>query len=176
MRRVTTAGRGHTRVLTDLMQNLLVTELLVPSAQLWVLSPWISDIDVIDNTAGQFATVLPGLPSRRIRLTEVLIELARRGTEVRVLTRDAESNLVARQRLENVSGLGARPTVRTHANLHDKGILGDRFHLQGSMNFTFFGQAVNAEGVTLTNDPHAIAEARLTYNALYKKGFGHVGA
>ena len=37
--------------------------------------------------------------------------------------------------------------------------MGDRFHLQGSMNFTYFGQAVNAEGVTLTRDPHEIAEA-----------------
>lgn len=168
MRRVTTAGRGQTRILNDLMQNLLVTELLVPSSQLWVLSPWISDIDVIDNMAGQFKTVLPGLPSRRIRLTEVLIELARRGSDVRVLTRDVESNIVARQRLEDVGGLGARPTVRIHQQLHDKGILGDRFHLQGSMNFTYFGQAVNAEGVTLTNDPHAIAETRIAYNALYE--------
>lgn len=64
MRRITTAGRGQTRILNDLMQNLLVTELLVPSRQLWVLSPWISDIDVIDNTAGQFKSVLPGLPAR----------------------------------------------------------------------------------------------------------------
>ncbi|MFX0540044.1 phospholipase D-like domain-containing protein DpdK [Ornithinimicrobium sp. Y1847] len=168
MRRITTAGRGQTRILNDVMQNLLVTELLVPSAQLWVLSPWISDIDVIDNTAGQFKTVLPGLPARRIRLTEVLIELARRGSDVRVLTRDVESNTVARQRLENVAGLGAKPAVRIHATLHDKGILGDRFHLQGSMNFTYFGQAVNAEGVTLTSDPHAIAEARIAYNALYE--------
>ncbi|MBB1033605.1 phosphatidylserine/phosphatidylglycerophosphate/cardiolipin synthase family protein [Dietzia sp. CQ4] len=168
MRRVTTAGRGQTRILTDLMQNLLVTELLVPSRQLWVLSPWISDIDVIDNTAGQFQTILPGLPSRRIRLTEVLIELADRGCDVRVLTRDADSNSVALRRLENVGLHGSRPTVRIHPTVHDKGILGDRFHLQGSMNFTHFGQAVNAEGVTLTSDPHAIAEARIAYNALYE--------
>jgi hypothetical protein len=174
MRRITTLGRGHTRLLNDLMQNLLVTELLVPSGQVWVMSPWISDIDVIDNTAGQFKTVLPGLPSRKIRFTEVLIELALRGCDVRVLTRDVESNVVARQRLENVGGLGAKPMVRIHPHLHDKGILGDRFHLQGSMNFTFFGQAVNAEGVTLTRDPHDIAEARIAYNALYE-GDGHAG-
>jgi phosphatidylserine/phosphatidylglycerophosphate/cardiolipin synthase-like enzyme len=156
------------------MQNLLVTELLVPSGQLWVLSPWISDIDVIDNAASQFGSVLPGLPSRKIRLTEVLIELARRGCDVRVLTRDAKSNAVALQRLEKVGGLGAIPTVRIHPNLHDKGILGDRFHLQGSMNFTYFGQAVNKEGVTLTRDAHNIAEARIAYNALYE-GVGHGG-
>lgn len=168
MRRITTTGRGHTRVLNDLLQNLLITELLVPSRQLWVLSPWISDIEVIDNTAGQFKTVLPGLPARNIRFTEVLIQLARRGSDVRVLTRDVESNTVARQRLEDVGGLGAKPMVQIRPNLHDKGIVGDRFHVQGSMNFTYFGQAVNDEGVTLTQKPHEIAEARIAYNAKYQ--------
>ena len=140
MRRITTTGRGHTRVLNDLLQNLLITELLVPSGQLSVLSPWLSDIDVIDNTAGQFKTVLPGLPARDIRLTEVLIELARRGSDVRVLTRNEESNALARQRLEDVGGLGAKPTVKIRPNLHDKGIVGARFPIQGSMNFPSFRQ------------------------------------
>lgn len=168
MRRITTTGLGHTRVLNDLLQNLFITELLVPSSELWVLSPWISDIDVIDNTAGQFKTVLPGLPARHIRFTEVLIEISRRGSDVRILTRDEESNIVARQRLEDVGGLGAKPTVKIRQNLHDKGIVGDRFHIQGSMNFTYHGQAVNDEGVTLTSDPHEIAEARIAYNAKYQ--------
>lgn len=167
MRRITTSGRGQTRILNDLLQNLLVTELLVPSQQLWVLSPWISDIVVIDNSAGQFKTVLPGLPARPIRLTEVLIELARRGSDVRVLMRDAETNQVARERLADPYSVGVRPTVKIHNPLHDKGIVGDRFHIQGSMNFTYFGQAVNDEGVTVTSDPHEIAQARIAYNAKY---------
>lgn len=168
MRRITTVGRGHTRVLNDLLQNLLISELLIPSLQLWVLSPWLSDIDVIDNSAGQFKSVLPGLPSRKIRFTEVLLELAKRGCDVQILTRDVESNALARQRLEDVGGIGTKPTVRVRPNLHDKGIVGDRFHIQGSMNFTYFGQAVNDEGVTLTRDRHAIAEARIAYNAKYQ--------
>ena len=167
MRRITTSGRGQTRILNDLLQNLLVTELLVPSKQLWVLSPWISDIVVIDNSAGQFKTVLPGLPARPIRLTEVLIELTRRGSDVRVLMRDVEANDVARQRLEDPYSVGARPTLTIHNNLHDKGIVGDRFHIQGSMNFTYFGQAVNDEGVIVTSEPHEIAQARIAYNSKY---------
>ncbi len=167
MRRITTSGNGQTRVLNDLLQNLLVTELLVPSKQLWVLSPWISDIVVIDNAAGQFKTVLPGLPARPIRLTEVLIELARRGSDVRVVMRDVDTNDIARQRLQDPSNTGARPTVTIQNNLHDKGIVGDRFHIQGSMNFTYFGQAVNEEGVTVTSDPHEISQARIAYNSKY---------
>ena len=167
MRRITTSGRGETRILNDLLQNLLVTELLVPSKQLWVLSPWISDIVVIDNSAGQFKSVLSGFPARSIRLTEVLIELTRRGSDVRVLMRDVETNDVARRRLQDPYSVGTRPTLKIHNSLHDKGIVGDRFHIQGSMNFTYFGQAVNDEGVTVTSDPHEIAQARIAYNAKY---------
>jgi len=167
MRRITTSGRGQTRILNDLLQNLLLTELLAPGRQLWVLSPWISDIVVIDNCAGQFKTVLPGFPARSIRLTEVLIELARRGSDVRVLMRDVETNDSARHRLEDPYSVGALPTLKIQNNLHDKGIVGDRFHIQGSMNFTYFGQAVNDEGVIVTSDPHEIAQARIAYNSKY---------
>lgn len=167
MRRITTSGSGQTRVLNDLLQNLLVAELLVPSKQLWVLSPWISDIAVIDNAAGQFTTLLPGLPARPIRLSEVLLELARRGSDVRVLIREAETNQVVRQRLGDQFAVGVRPTVKIHPALHDKGIVGDRFHVHGSMNFTYYGQAVNDEGVTVTSDPQEISQARIAYNAKY---------
>jgi len=167
MRRITTSGRGQTRILDDLLQTLLLTELLLPSKQVWVLSPWISDIVVIDNSAGQFKTVLPGYPARPIRLTEVLLELSRRGTDVRVLMRSVETNNLTRQRLEDPYSIGARPTLTISENLHDKGILADRFHIQGSMNFTYFGQAVNDEGIVLTTDPQEIAEAHIAYNAKY---------
>ncbi|MEV6416165.1 phospholipase D-like domain-containing protein DpdK [Kribbella sp. NPDC051718] len=166
-RRVTTHGGGEARLLNDVLQNLLITELLVPSTQLWVLSPWISDIVVIDNAAGQFRSMLPGMPARPIRFTEVLIELARRGSSVRVVMRQDDRNFVVRQRLTDATGLGPRPSVLIRENLHDKGLVGDVFLVQGSMNFTFFGQAVNEESVTVTSDPDQIARARVEYEAKY---------
>ena len=33
----------------DLLQMLFLSELLAPSRCLWLVSPWISDIPVIDN-------------------------------------------------------------------------------------------------------------------------------
>jgi phosphatidylserine/phosphatidylglycerophosphate/cardiolipin synthase-like enzyme len=167
VRRITTKGSGEARLLNDLLQNLLVVELLTPSKQLWVLSPWISDIVVLDNAAGQFKTLLPGLPARPIRFTEVLIELARRGSDVRVILRNDEKNAAVRQRLTHVATTGPRPHLLIRNNLHDKGIVGDRFHVHGSMNFTRFGQAINEEGVSVTSDPDAIARARVDYNAKY---------
>ncbi|GAA5192472.1 hypothetical protein GCM10023322_52140 [Rugosimonospora acidiphila] len=168
MRTITTKGNGQTRALSDLMQNLLVSELLYPSRELWVLSPWIADIVVIDNGAAQFSTLLPGLPARGIRLTEVLIELAQRGSEVRVLTLDDVRNTTVQLRLRDAAASGPHPLHLIRSTLHAKGILGDRFHLSGSMNFTYRGQQVNDEGITVTTEPDIIAKVRIDYNTKYK--------
>ena len=162
-RRIATRGGGQTRLVNDLVQVLLISELLDPSSELLVLSPWISDIVVIDNSAGQFKSLLPGMPARPIRFTEVLNELARRGTRVRLVIRDDDKNAVVRAQIEDVPTSGSRPEVVIRDILHDKGILSDCFHVHGSMNFTYFGQAVNEEGVTVTSDPDSIARARLDY-------------
>ena len=103
------------------------------------------------------------MPARQIRFTEVLIELARRGTTVRVVIRDDDKNAVVRSRIGGVPPSGPRPAVILRDILHDKGLLSDRFHLHGSMNFTHFGQAVNEEGVTVTSDTDAIARAKVDY-------------
>ena len=47
-------------------------ELLLPSRDLWLVSAWISDVPVVDNSGGQFATVAPEWPRSRIRLVPVL--------------------------------------------------------------------------------------------------------
>ncbi|MFF2345093.1 phospholipase D-like domain-containing protein DpdK [Pseudarthrobacter sp. NPDC058119] len=166
-RRIATRGGGQTRLVNDMLQTLLVTELLDPSSELLVLSPWISDIVVIDNSAGQFKSVLPGMPARPIRVTEVLIELARRGSKVRIVIRDDPKNAIVRTRICDLPAAGHRPEILLRDNLHDKGLLSDRFHVHGSMNFTHFGQAVNEEGVTVTSDPDSIARARLDYQGRY---------
>lgn len=163
-----TVGAGETRQLNDLLQNLLVTELLAPSDRLWVLSPWISDIVVIDNASGQFKSLLPGLPSRAIRLTEVLTELSRRGTDIQVIIRDDPRNAQTRQRLTELARVGPRPQLLIRNNLHDKGILTDHFHIHGSMNFTFFGKTKNEEGVTVVSDPDQIARAWVEYQNRYQ--------
>lgn len=167
-RRIVTRGGGQSRLVNDLIQMLLITELIDPSSELLVLSPWLSDIVVIDNSAGQFKTVLPGMPARHIRFTEVLIELARRGAKVRIVIRDDERNTAARSRIADAPTAGPRPELIIRDILHDKGILSARFHVHGSMNFTYFGQAVNEEGITVTSDPDSIARARLDYQRRFQ--------
>lgn len=162
-RRITTIGGGTSRLVSDMLQTLLITELISPSQELLVLSPWISDIPVIDNSAGQFRNVLPGIPARVVRFTEVLAELARRDCRVRILMRDDKNNAVVRNLIGDMPASRPRPQILIRDKLHDKGILSDRFHVQGSMNLTYYGQSVNEEGLTISSDPDAIARARLDY-------------
>lgn len=162
-RRITTHGGGASRLVSDMLQTLLLTELISPSRELLVLSPWISDIPVIDNSAGQFRTVLPGIPSRVVRFTEVLAVLARRDCRVRIVMRDDKKNTVVRNLIGDLPASRPRPQILIRDKLHDKGILSDRFHVHGSMNLTHYGQNVNEEGLTVNSDPDAIARARLDY-------------
>ncbi|MCX8557527.1 phospholipase D-like domain-containing protein DpdK [Mycolicibacterium mucogenicum] len=164
MRRVTTRGGGPTLLASDLVQSLFVAELLAPSDEIWLLSPWISDIPVIDNSAGAFSALMPSRPVGTISLTDALIYLASQRCHVHVVVRpDARNHLV----LDRLRHAGARDelTIETLVmdNLHEKALLSDRFFLHGSMNFTHFGREVNEEALTLDNASSSIAAARIDY-------------
>ena len=59
----------------ELLEGIFVAELLVPSESLWLVSPWITDIDLLDNRCGQFSSLVPTWGLRRIRLSEVFAHL-----------------------------------------------------------------------------------------------------
>jgi hypothetical protein len=62
--------------------------------------------------------------------------------------------------------------VQIIENLHDKGLLTARFHIQGSMNFTHFGRAVNSEGITITSDAGDLSRARVDYRERFGGSLG----
>jgi transposase len=163
MRRLATRGGGATRGLDELVETLLIAELIAPSDDLWLLSPWISDIPVVDNRGGAVMSLVPSAPARHLRLTEVLVELARRGCAVRVLVRDDPKNTPVVDRLTASTFEEIPLEVRVVENLHEKGLLTSRVHVQGSMNFTHFGRTVNEEGIVVTSDPDEVAGARLSF-------------
>ncbi len=47
-------SRLSTRHIPDLLQAIFVAELISPSRDIWIISPWISDIPVIDNQTNRF--------------------------------------------------------------------------------------------------------------------------
>lgn len=164
MRRITTHGGGPTWLASDVIQSLFVSELLAPSDQLWLLSPWISDIPVIDNSAGAFSALLPARPVGAIRLTDALIHLAGQGTQIYVVVRKDPRNLLVSDKLRTAQSSGDLGIeIIEHDNLHEKALLGSRFFLHGSMNFTHFGREVNEEALVLDSTSDSIARARLDY-------------
>lgn len=164
MRRITTHGDGPTLLASDVVQSLIVSEILCPSKDVWLLSPWISDIPVIDNQAGAFAGILPGMTVRTILLTDALIELAKRGSHVRVVVRPDPRNTKVTDKLMAASETMEPIDVLEKKNLHEKALLTSRFHLHGSMNFTHYGRTVNQEALVLETETDSISRANLDYH------------
>lgn len=156
---------GQRRSVLDLLQSLLVTELLNPSPELWIVSAWVSDIEVVDNRARQFGTLCPEWPVSWVRLSQVLVSLMERGTTVNLCVNEADHN---RHIIETLTPVAPpdRFVLRRAAVLHEKGILGAHFTLDGSMNLTYNGVHVNDESLWYRTDPQAIAHRRL---ALYHR-------
>lgn len=164
--------RASARQVPDLLQAIFVAELFSPSRCLWLVSPWISDIPVIDNRTNAFLALDPLWIRSQVTLSQVLTRLLELGTTIHVATRPDSRNLAFLDRLRR----GAEPEglpfrVHEQEELHEKGILGDGFYLSGSMNFTFSGISLNEEAVHFIVDPAAVAENRV---ALFSRWGGEL--
>lgn len=164
------ATRGSRLVPQDFLQSLFVAELLHPSRRLWISSPWISDIELIDNTARQFSSLNPDWPATRIRLSSVLEALLERGAAVVLITNQSQHNDYFLARMAPLERIHSqRLQIIQSATLHEKGILGDTFTLNGSMNITFGGVYSNEEYLIYRCDPARVAERRLTLEDRWKE-------
>ena len=156
----------HTRVssrqIPDLLQTIFVSEMIVPSPCLWIVSPWISDIPIINNTANSFQQLEPSWGRGLIRFSQVLKTLANLGTTIHVATRSDTHNLNFTDRLREDFKTD-KIEIHIVDKLHEKGIVGDSFYLGGSMNFTHNGITINEEAVIYDTNQQVIAERRLIF-------------
>lgn len=149
----------------DLLAGLFAAEITSPSKSLWLVSPWISDVELIDNSAGTFSA-LSRFGKRRVRLTEVLVSLAERGCHVVIGTTSDAHNTRFIERLELLSSdlrVDDRITISIDESeqLHTKAITGDDYALSGSMNLTYNGIEVREELVDLRTDVEFVAQSRM---------------
>ncbi|MFA9201127.1 MAG: phospholipase D-like domain-containing protein DpdK [Cypionkella sp.] len=152
-------GPAQSRAVRDLFQSLFIAELIHPSPKLWLFFAWISDVEIIDNSAREFAALEPDWPAAPIRLSQVLRALLARGVELRLVIRADGHNdyFIARlQTLKARYGDQIKWTVET--SFHAKGLLGADYFLSGSMNLTLNGISINGEHLVLRTDPAAVAE------------------
>jgi phosphatidylserine/phosphatidylglycerophosphate/cardiolipin synthase-like enzyme len=164
------------KIIKELLQMIFAAELLKASErQIWIVSPWLSNVEIFDNRSGYFAEINPDWPCASIRLVDVLVELLKQGSEVNIVVDSEEAkneNNRHNDKFFNTiklrthrEGLGSKITLRKSDNLHTKGFLFDSGFLSGSMNMTFNGLEVLDEYIVYDRSKDAISQARLAFEA-----------
>lgn len=155
--------------LRELLQSIFVSELIRPSKELWLVSPWLSDIEVVDDAAGAFASIVGDSLGTSLTLSAALVCLAEAGTRIHIVTRPGDSqdfhNGLNRHLARTLHK--DRITLRTVRMLHTKGLVGDDYRIIGSMNFTFFGIEINDEAIHFDQDIEAVVQTRLEFEQQY---------
>ncbi|MGW3809333.1 phospholipase D-like domain-containing protein DpdK [Micromonospora sp. NPDC005113] len=150
----------------EVLATALTAELLSPSPQLWVVSPWISDIAVLDNRDQRLEPLLGEGWARELYLSETLGLLCARETRLTVVVRPEDHNERFLGRLNGAllrCGRTLENSVAVYrgADLHEKTICGSEWLITGSMNFTWRGLEQNDEAVTYSVDPALAAQTRI---------------
>ena len=152
-------GPAQSRAVRDLLQSLFVAELIHPSPKLWLFFAWISDVEIIDNSAREFVALEPDWPAAPIRLSQVLRALLARGVSIRLVIRADGHNDYFIARLQALRARhGDQISWTVEKSFHAKGLLGADYFLSGSMNLTLNGISINGEHLVLRTEPAAVAE------------------
>jgi PLD-like domain len=163
-------GPAQSRAVRDLFQSLFVAELINPSPKLWFFFAWISDVEILDNSARRFAALEPDWPATPIRLSKVLHALLSRGIEIRLIIREHghnESFIACLQSLK--ASYGGLIKWKIEKSFHAKGVLGADYFLSGSMNLTLSGISINGEHLVLRTDPAAVAEQTIELESRWEE-------
>lgn len=152
--------------LRELVQTMFVAEILHAKDTIWIVSPWITNISLIDNRSGGFDFLNPEWGRREIRVSEVLVSLMARGANVQVVTRQIQTNenfINAVVEEARVQALQDKLRVIMRDTLHSKGLLLTRSMLLGSMNLTYSGMQINDESIEFCISEEDVARTRLEF-------------
>lgn len=173
-RRIFKSAVTSQNLIRELLQLILLGELIAPSGErVWLVSPWISNIAILDNRAGGFSAVNPEWGSRQIRLIEVAVNLMARGCPLGIATSLSDHNEAFLDELGEAtheSGLTEKLSIIRREHLHTKGILLKRGLLTGSMNITYRGLELNDEAVVYDTAPLSLAQARISFESYLEAG------
>ena len=156
--------------LRSVLQSLLVSELINPSPKMYLISPWITDIPILDNSSGQYRSLVPGWDLAHIRLSKVLAEFVDRGTELVIASRPNKGNMFFRDLQLSTLVQQKLITIRLTEELHEKGLLTNRFYFAGSFNFTLNGIEVLEEAANLFTDHDIIGKKLIDFSDRWECG------
>jgi hypothetical protein len=140
--------------LRDLLVSLLITECMNPGKELYLISPFMSNVPLIDNRLGNYGDLFPFAGGRSIHLADILQSLAWKGTSVRIICdpERPETRPFYAQLCQDIA-------FRVLNENHEKGLFTEHFYIHGSMNFTYRGVHVNKENIRTTRQPSEIWSA-----------------
>ncbi|WP_437991285.1 phospholipase D-like domain-containing protein DpdK [Sorangium sp. So ce145] len=166
-------SRGRSRnEARELLQFFFAAELIGPSKCLWIVSPWLRNIELFDNTTGAFAALFPDTSKRIIRLTDVFRAVLLAGTRlILVLRAPRDDGGVCHALSEIATTLNCldQLSLVDSPTLHTKGLLGDRAAITGSMNVTYAGVDAHTELLQFITDAELVAKLRLEFSGAYGK-------
>lgn len=148
--------------LDDSLVPLFVSELIEPSRDLWLVSGWISDVAVLDNTDQDVTAVIGEGHAGPVPLSTVLSLITERGAILHVSLRPNTHNhdFIGRLRRRITAD---RFRLHLDEDIHEKTLCGSNWVVSGSMNFTWNGTEVNSEAITYTIDSQLAAQTRLDF-------------
>src|SRR5688572_16704621 len=113
----------------EMLAFVFSQELVLPSKDVFVVAPWISNIPVLDNRQGGFMSLNPEWSRSEIHLVDVLATMATRGARLHIHVNKDTHNLYTESRLHEAlsdAGVSGQCRWRSHKHLHTKGLLTDR--------------------------------------------------
>ncbi len=165
-RRIFKTATTSQYVIRELLQVIIVSELLDPSEEIWIVSPWVSDIVLLDNRSGNYDSINPDWRAKEIRLSDIAVHLLSQGARIMIVTRGDDHNRTFRSKLEEKAleqGVDKHLEFFIKDELHIKGLLLKEGVLLGSMNITYNGLEINDEYVEYDIDRENIATSRLSF-------------
>ena len=171
-RQIHSSRYGARHQVRELLEAVFTAEVIHPSQQLYLVSPWVRDLPLIDNCSGNYRGLDSSWERRQFGLAELLAIIVERGSRVVVATRSSRDNEAFTIRLEQLVGQGVRSRLRIvfAEKLHVKGLLGDNYAISGSMNFTHYGLQHNDELVRYEVEPTRVAELKHSFRIEYGGG------
>lgn len=168
------AARPH-RLISEALQGLIVSELLSHGGRLLIVSPWISDVPLLDNRGGRFGVLNSTWGARVIRLSAILRTLLEQQTEIYLHCGPGlRESAFIKSLSETARRDGTEMRLHTRQSSHpsdvldhEKAIAGENWIIHGSMNLTFRGVEINGELVTVSTDPAHVATVTNELTSLF---------
>lgn len=167
--KITRSPIANRHEVSNILSSIFAIELLKPGRELWIVSPWISDIEILDNTAGNFSSIVPTFERRQIKLSEIIRELVNKGCKVHIVFRPIDTNRYFLQNLNDIKEKLELKEIEMN-EVHEKGLLSESFYLEGSMNFTYNGVHINIEKISFTLEREEIQQAFFQFRRTYIGG------